>query len=162
MNWAPRTNGSQGHAKFVMLWSDDYRDGHLANFLNWNYTSYRPKGFITYSYPTGTESSGPQKGDLPSAPGVEHCLIPDPNRDLGRWMNIITRIKFSNPGKSEGIFQIWKDGKLILDKQNLPNDLKNGKGGANHTYILGPSQYGFNVDTSIYIDNLAISNKSIK
>ena len=157
-NWAPRDRDAQAHNKGpVMLASDNgWHDSLKAysSYEAWNGTEH-PTGCVSYN-------RGGFRGHRYPQLNGKYFLYPDPAKDLGRWMNIVARIKFATSSDSnDGIFQIWKDGELGLSVTDANNYLLNGKPGGNFGYIFGPADTGFNVDTIIYIDNLVISDKPL-
>jgi hypothetical protein len=163
-NWQPahmdpRAGVTCCHAKGpIMLWSNDYfsTPANLGSFEQWFVPDW-PPATVSYhwagSYQFVDEDSG----------GVsQYCRFPNPETELGRWTNIIARIKFAGTStSSDGVYQLWKDGIPCLDKHDKPNYLRNGTIGVNHMYILGAADMGFVEDTTIYIDNLLISTGPI-
>lgn len=157
-NWAPRDQDAKAHNKGpIMVWSDNGWHDELKSFSSyeaWNDTGW-PTGTVSYN-------RGGSRGHRYPTLNGKYFQYPDPEKDLGRWINIVARIKFATTEDSnDGIFQIWKDGVLGLNITNANNYLKNGKPGANYLYIFGPADMGFFVDTYIYLDNLVITNKPI-
>lgn len=158
-NWTPRDRDAKAHNKGpIMVWADAGWHDDLKSFSSyesWNATGW-PTGTVSYN-------RGGSRGHRYVKLNGKYFQYPDPNNDLGRWMNIVARIKFATTENSnDGIFQLWKDGELGLSITDANNYLKNGRPGANHIYLFGPADTGFNVDTSIYLDNLVISDKPLE
>lgn len=149
-NWVPRERNAKAHNKTVMLWSNIYTDNNYGSWESWNAVDW-PTGTMSYKWGGGSQYIEPP-----------YFQYPDPKKDLGRWMNMIFHLKFSDTANSNnGIYQIWKDGVLGMDKRYKDNYMRDGTGGANHLYLFGPADMGFLVDTVIYMDNLVISTEPI-
>jgi hypothetical protein len=158
-NWAvypPPSNGS--HNKIWVTWTDDYSTGEFDQFEAWQSPDW-PVATVSYAW----LNYGAQYIDAESTyPNGHYCRFPDVTQDLGRWTNFIFHIKISdNSTSNNGMFQIWRNGQLCLDKQGKSNYLRNGRSGINHMFIFGPQDMGFIQDTTVYIDNLTISTMPI-
>ncbi|MEF3691947.1 MAG: hypothetical protein V3574_02755 [Candidatus Moraniibacteriota bacterium] len=79
----------------------------------------------------------------------------------GQWTAVEYRLK-TDTGLGDGAFQMWINGNLEVDAQNIswvgapcsPGYLLNG-------YLMGWSNSGFNEDTSVYIDDIVFSDNYI-
>lgn len=80
---------------------------------------------------------------------------------LGKWTSFEFHIK-KDSGSGDGIFQMYVDGVLVKDQQNLswegapcaPGYFLNG-------YLMGWSNSGFSQDTTVYIDDVVFSDSYI-
>ena len=157
-NWSPRDRDAKAHNKGpIMLWSDNGWHDDLKSYSSyeaWNAENW-PTGIVSYN-------RGGYRGHVHPKLDNSYFYYPNPKKDLGRWVNIVARIKFATSASAnDGIFQIWKDGVLGLDASNVNNYLKNNKPGVNFGYIFGPADTGFNIDTNIYLDNVVISDQPL-
>ena len=149
-NYVPRDRDSGGPNKAVVTWSDSY-DNDNGTFTSLNGTENPP---MTVGYHWS--------GSYMYVDGAPYCLFPDLSSDLGHWINMTWHIKFADTqSSSNGVYEIWKNGVLCLQKTGKPNYLRNGTGGVNHLYLFGPQDIGFINDTSVWIDNLVISSDPI-
>lgn len=81
------------------------------------------------------------------------------DRERGKWVELIMHIRVPSRSDShDGIMQMWKNGELIVDVQNLDCYGGDGKNYFDEIYLLGWSNSGFNQDTCIYIDDLVLSD----
>ena len=81
--------------------------------------------------------------------------------DEGQWMEIIIHMAPSTTGSSgDGIYQVWKNGTLIVNWTNL-NSYGNSANYIDAMYLLGWSNSGFVETTVFYIDDVLISDTEI-
>lgn len=79
----------------------------------------------------------------------------------GRWAAVEVHYKLDS-GSGDGVFQLWVDGTLEINAQNIiwasapcaPGYLLNG-------YLMGWSNSGFSEDTSVYIDDVVFSDSYV-
>lgn len=82
--------------------------------------------------------------------------------DKGKWMQLVAEVKVPTSATSnDGVMKMWKNNQLIVNVTNLPS-----WGGANGNYIdqayfLGWSNSGFSQDTTLYIDDVTVSDSSL-
>ena len=77
---------------------------------------------------------------------------------LGKWIKFKFHRKVASPANNDGILQIWENDVLSIDLQNLNTYPGDGYLNAfTAGYLLGWSNSGFDKETYIYIDDVAIS-----
>ena len=155
-------DGGATNNKFFSFWADSYQgrprgaiqlwhtgvDGSRINIAR----SVGNKDSNSVYYPDSYGGGGYDfKGDTD--------IVKD-DTDRGRWIQMRFHIRVANFGQENGVFEIWKDGTLILqllddpfyDNAGTDNYLKNG-------YLLGWANTAYLVETSIFIDDFSIRSR---
>ena len=142
-------NEADAHNKLMKAFADDDTEGYLGLFEQ-HHDGANNNGEVSYHW-----AGSYFYFDSPK------FHIPDLNTDLGKWTNYIYRIKFADTSSSRnGIFQIWKNGVLKMDVQNV-NNYTAGKPGVNRMFLMGPNDAGHAEETRVYIDNVVISTEPL-
>lgn len=75
--------------------------------------------------------------------------------DLGGWSYWRFHLKISDPGASNGVWRMWKNGDLIVDGTGIANDPSDSDRNKYLTgYLMGWSNSGFDQDTYVWLDDL--------
>jgi hypothetical protein len=152
-NYVHRTQNGASNNKFLAIYRNDYRDPGFQ--VNW---SLNPNGtggsdLSLHRYRNGAE----QEAISPSGGIGKDFLSAD---DLGKWINIIAHVKTpSNESANDGVMQMWKNGVLVCDENELNNYGGQNENYMDELYLLGWSNSGFAEDTIFFIDNIVIDNK---
>ncbi len=80
--------------------------------------------------------------------------------DRGHWLQLRVHVRLADVGVSNGHVQVWKNGALILNADNL--DWYDSTGQANYIvqgYLMGWSNSGFTDTTYVYIDDVSIMDR---
>ncbi|QNK60129.1 cadherin-like beta sandwich domain-containing protein [Paenibacillus sp. PAMC21692] len=85
---------------------------------------------------------------------------------VGEWYSVETRVKLNDPGQSNGIFQVWIDDKLQMNRTDLnwigSYEIGPGKGyGLNWLALENYWNAGTPQDQERYFDNFVISRSKI-
>lgn len=54
------------------------------------------------------------------------------------------------------MIQLWRDGVPVFSVATLPTYPSNGQASVNFGYLLGDANSGFDVTTSVYVDDVTI------
>jgi len=135
-------------------WEDDYSNFALQKmwFESW-WNPGAQAGSVSTAGRTGGSSTGHH---VPTVDG-QPALWPDMEHDLGAWRRITIRVRAPQSSSEMGIFQVWKDGVLILDQERNQWQPESPNHAFNHIYIFGPTGAGHAERVSVYVDNLIIS-----
>jgi hypothetical protein len=77
--------------------------------------------------------------------------------DLGNWLRFRFYFKVGDAGRSNGIFQFWKDDALFISEYGLDNDPVDGQvHGYRKGYVMGHSNSGFLDDTHFFLDQFTV------
>jgi hypothetical protein len=140
-------NGSSNNKGLVFLWSGEY-SGETSTGLHF--------------WPIGSGSSQISVDRNSNNSAVGHILTGNVDLDrrpaaqggdLGRWVNFVIRARTADVSASNGVVQVWKDGKQIVNHTNL-NNWSRTKNYFERGYLLGWANSGFNQNTTLYIDNV--------
>ncbi len=144
------------NTKFFRLWGDNY-NSPIKVGLSINHTMQVGfKARIT-GWPRELSCSG-SIGFIPKQIQTRWKLSKE---YLGKWICFEFHIK-KDAGSGDGMLQMYVNGKLKIDLENLswagapcsPGYFLNG-------YLMGWSNSGFNQDTSVYIDDVVFSTTPI-
>ncbi len=147
-------NGVNSNNKFFILWDQDYTNKHVK--VGFEYRRSQAAGDGD-SYLYGTWCTDTRVCSDWGWPG--HMWDPAFTDAMkGRWVQvrIHTRVADSKAA-ANGMLQLWVDGALRVNMQNL--DLAASAGGNNwfrNGYLMGWSNSGFNQTTSVYVDDFKI------
>lgn len=83
------------------------------------------------------------------------------SREVGRWVCVESRAKLNTPGKSDGLNQLWIDGRLELERKNLNWRGSYDGHGVNAVFLEAYWNNGSPVEQSRWIDNFVVSTKPI-
>lgn len=148
-------NGIDTNNKFFALWDLDYRNKHVLALAQFRRSKVSADGdsFLEGLWCTDT------------IPWCNTGAIWDPaftDANKGRWVQVRIHARVADSKTaSNGVFQIWFDGALRLDVQNIP--MAASAGGNNwfrNGYLMGWANSGFNQTTSIYLDDFKIFRSS--
>ncbi len=81
--------------------------------------------------------------------------------EAGRWVCIESRAKLNTPGKKDGLNQLWIDGRLEIERQDLDWRGNYDRRGINAVFLETYWNKGSPVTQSRWIDNFVISTKPI-
>jgi hypothetical protein len=81
--------------------------------------------------------------------------------EAGRWVCVEARARLNNPGKKDGLNQLWIDGRLEAERKNLDWRGSYTQHGINAIFLEAYWNQGSPVDQSRWIDNFVISTKPI-
>ena len=82
-------------------------------------------------------------------------------RESGYWVLVESRAKLNTPGKSDGINQLWIDGRLECERRNLDFRGNYTKHGINAVFLEAYWNKGSPVNQSRWYDNFVISTRQI-
>lgn len=79
--------------------------------------------------------------------------------DKGAWMEVVVQVKVpSSSSSNDGIVRLWKNGKLVGGVTDLASWGGSGENYISEAYLLGWANSGFNEETVLYIDDVAIGD----
>jgi hypothetical protein len=82
--------------------------------------------------------------------------------DLGQWMEIIMHFKTTSTiGGSDGVAEMWKNGKKIYSRSNIQMSGVSGYNYMDGAYFLGWANSGFATDLDFFIDGVVFANTPI-
>lgn len=145
---------SPNNNKFFKLWADNYTGYTVATGVStWSDAEQNDVYFTEY----GTNLTG---GVGAFSKDRDYAGATDAR--LGKWLKIQIRVKCATAANNDGVIQMWIDGALILDDTALDlypsggvgNFLRNG-------YFMGWMNTGFDSTSSMYIDDVTISDSFI-
>lgn len=87
----------------------------------------------------------------------------DSTEDKGKWHTFIFHLKKADsPNSSNGLIQVWKDGRLRMNITNL-NNYSNGYNAYETGYLMGWANSGYSEteNTYFYIDDVVFSDEPI-
>jgi hypothetical protein len=79
----------------------------------------------------------------------------------GWWVCVEARAKLNTPGKSDGLNQLWIDGRLEAERQNLSWRGNYDEHGINAVFLEAYWNEGSPVDQARWIDNFVVSTEPI-
>ncbi|MHB8346841.1 MAG: heparin lyase I family protein [Acidiferrobacterales bacterium] len=146
-------NGRTDNNKFFALYRDPYTvPGFQVNF------STEPNGSGGSNIEVHYMRNGVDQ--TPLSPWSGRNFIT--SADLGHWHMIVIHIKAPTGNDTDnGVMQLWKDGKQIVDITNLNDWGGTSKNYFNAAYLLGWANSGYTRTTIFYIDNFVISTSPI-
>lgn len=162
-DWAIPLVDGQNHQKLLAIWSSEYSGDTTTPKKPWavfeTNAAENPTMRVTYQVSTDTTINGQTRGNT----GVDD----DENRatlftaaDKGKWINLKWHIKYSQSPTVNGVYELWKDGILVM-RQNVDNHLDDDpNGGYRKLYLYGNAYKGLATESMKYIDNLKISTNS--
>lgn len=150
-----QSDGSSNNKGFIYMWSGDYSSptGPLLGPEFWANSDGSSKGSIRLF------GQGYDKHFWSACPSTIKLS------DRGKWIRIVSHLKYASSANNDGIVQIWKiyeDG-----TRDLSCSITNGAWyvanapGFDSGYLLGWSNSGFSADTSFYIDNVTFATHSL-
>jgi uncharacterized protein YjdB len=150
-------NGTVSNNKFLALWDTAYsidKGGSVRTLLEYRRTSRGADG-DSYMYGMwGTDTR--TAGDYGQPGSGWDPAFTDAMR--GRWVQVRVHAKVADSkAAANGMLQLWVDGALKINMQNL--DLAPGAGGARwfrNGYLMGWANSGFDQNTAVYIDDFKI------
>lgn len=158
-NYKIRDSGGANNNKFISFWEEATGySGPMARNMETSATGVLHKlGYKAKiaGWPHELDCSG-SVGFIPNG---GRAYITD--EMIGNWTCFEHHIKTETAGET-GAFQMWVNGSLVIDDQNLT--WKNGPcspGCINRGYLMGWANSGFDEDTIIYIDDVVFSDKYI-
>jgi hypothetical protein len=140
--------------KFFKLWADSYSPYTVATGVStWSNSTQNDVYFTEY----GTNLTG---GVGPFGKDRDYAGATDAR--LGKWLKVQIRVKCATAANNNGVIQMWIDDVMILNDTALNlypsggigNHLRNG-------YLMGWMNSGFDVTSSMYIDDVTISDAFI-
>lgn len=146
------------NTKLFYLWGNSYKND--MNKVGIEYDKNMHFGFKAKEtgWPNFSPSCSGSTGFINTYPKTSTSIS-----DIkGRWAEIEIHTR-RDTGSGDGIFQMWIDGNLEIDAQNIawigaPCGLNKF---FKHGYFMGWSNSGFNEDTAVYIDDVVFSTKYI-
>jgi hypothetical protein len=81
--------------------------------------------------------------------------------ESGRWVCVESHVKLNSPGKSDGVFELWLDGKLEAARTNLDWHGKWTDYGINAVFLENYWNQGSAKKQARWFDNFVISTKPI-
>ena len=147
---------SANNKAFVHLWTGEYSGGRGLG-AGFEVQPDGAGGSIVDFHPFRPDSSH-LRDPIRGGKGIELS-------DRGTWVEFICQIKAASPANNDGIARVWKTPqggtkKLIFERTDVK--LYNADGNYfEHGYLLGWSNSGFTNTTTLYIDNVVISNSAI-
>jgi uncharacterized protein YjdB len=147
-------NGVVGNNKFFALWDVDYSHKNVSAFVETRRSNTAGNG-DSYLYGLwGSDTRPTSAWDHPN--GTWEPAITDALR--GRWTQIRLHVKLADSkAAANGMIQVWANGVLRVDMQNL--DLAASPGGNQffrYGYLLGYANSGFDQTTNLYVDDFRI------
>jgi hypothetical protein len=149
LNYSHRSPASPGNNKFFII--DDLTGAHYLDVEAWPTSGGNDRLGMQWKY------NGVAQGWR--YPTTEVSL--GNASDRGLWHHYVFHHKVSSgPTANDGMFQLWKNGVLVMNFQNLPNYTP----GANYFergYIFGASNSGFTPDTILRMANVKFSSSPL-
>jgi hypothetical protein len=147
-------NGVDSNNKFFVLWDVDYVNKHVRAMFEYRRSRTGADGDSNLYGMWGTDTRA--SGDY-GWPG--HMWDPAFTDAMkGRWVQIRIHTKVADSkAAANGMVQLWADGVLRVNMQNL--DLAASAGGNNYFkngYLMGWSNSGFNQTSAVYVDDFKI------
>jgi uncharacterized protein YjdB len=150
-------NGTVSNNKFLALWDTAYsidKGGSVRTVLEYRRTSSAAEG-DSYMYGMwGTDTR--TAGDYGQPGSGWDPAFTDALR--GRWVQVRVHAKVADSkAAANGMLQLWVDGALKINMQNL--DLAPNAGGARwfrNGYLMGWANSGFDQNTAVYVDDFRI------
>jgi hypothetical protein len=150
-NYYHRDSPSSDNNKGFYLWSGEYNNGAdvLVSASWWRMDDGSTK--MMGNWKTNSETSKHYNDeDLDS-------VIIDLESDLGRWHDIVIRVRIADPGIPNGALQVWKNDSPIWSDTSIENYAADSSmNGVEKGYLLGWSNSGFDEDTKLLIDDFII------
>jgi hypothetical protein len=154
-----RSGGLGPNNKFIRLWKGDKSDGAMGyqrQYVKAGASSYRQGSDSVESIGAeyGSDSAATGRYNLPSL----SAAITDSER--GRWLKFRFVAKAASAsGVNDGVIELYRDDVLAFRSTTVPLYASNGTVPAfEYGYLLGAANSGFDVDTSVYIDDVTISS----
>ncbi len=157
-----RVPSSSGNDKFFTIWADNYQGMPRAVFQTWptgsngdNFMNIgRTEGnntaqgyYDTVLYPD--TSSSYQTGTYGNHAGFVGADV-----TRGQWAQIRIHIKVADVNQSNGEEEMWINGQPVIQILNDPYYDPSGQTNyQSHGYLMGWANSGFNVNTSVFIDD---------
>lgn len=155
-NYYHRPDVPSNNKAFVHLWSGDYNTGKGLGG-GFEIQADGAGGSIIDFHPFRPDSSH-LRDTIRGGKGIEPS-------DRGKWVEFICQIKAASSSNNNGIARVWKTPqggtkKLIFERTDVK--LYNADGNFfERGYLLGWANSGFTNTTTLYIDNVVISNSAI-
>jgi nitrous oxidase accessory protein NosD len=144
---ADGVNGWTGRMMWRTDFTGDSGDPEQLTAEGISYAKYTHSGFAQ----DGTQED---KAYWTGADGARTVL------HSGVWYKVAQRVKMNTPGAFDGVLQIWIDGELVLDQQDLRfrlvNDLKIDQMYFS-TFFGGNEDWATSKDETVYFDDFQIS-----
>jgi hypothetical protein len=158
-NYTIRDSGGGNNNKFISFWEDSSGySGPMARNMESTGTGSN-HGLAYKAKIDGWPSELTCSGGVGFLPDGDSASIS--NDMTGSWTCIEHHIKVETDNEP-GAFQMWIDGELVIDNQNLTwVDGPCEPGYINRGYLMGWANSGFDEDTYIYIDDVVMSDSYI-
>lgn len=149
-NYHHRREQGGDNNKFFAIYNNNYQPGFQVNF------SLHPRSdggsnLAIHYYRNGREE--------PFISNRDALFTPE---DFGKWHRIVMHFKVaSSTNASDGVQELWKNGRSIMSIKNLANGGPAGLNYMDEAYIWGWANSGFNENTHIYVDDVVISTSPI-
>ena len=168
--YSPGFDFGPGHFKQFIIGTQDERRHDEACCLPWaaHYiTTIVERGAVLQAEGYNKQSSSSPRFDV--NPNVGGYSDTNPFRvQTGRWYVLEVRRRLNDPGVDNGVFQMWMDGALVSDYQNVRFRVPaSGAFGTNFTYgtnfaiLTDYSTYPVNAAQSVYYDDVKMSTSYI-
>lgn len=148
-------NGIDTNNKFFALWDVDYRNRHVMVLAQTRRSLKAADGDSYMEALWCTDTTG-----WCNTGALWDPVFTDAHR--GRWVQVRIHARVADSKTAaNGVFQMWVDGALGVNLQNLP--LAASAGGNNwfrNGYLMGWANSGFTQTTSVYLDDFKIFRSS--
>ncbi len=148
--------------KLFTLWADSYSADPLVVYQTWS-NGTTGNNFLNYG---GTEAdpTHPALVLYPDTSGTtitgtygNHYMYVGDGVKRGQWTQMRFHLKVADYGQKNGEEEVWVNGKQVLQTLNLPlYDPTNTANYFAHGYLMGWANSGFNVNTSVFIDDFKL------
>lgn len=150
-----RTPSSDNSKGYFMFWSGEYNNRSNTLIASSWWPSGDGNTVMNGQWKTNTETSQHYREESLSAMAIDRTT------DLGKWQDVVVRVKVADHLTSNGAVQVWKNNELIysnLEVDNYSED--NIKNGIEKGYLLGWSNAGFDTETKMMIDDFVIGESA--
>ncbi len=145
---SPSSDNNKG---YIMAWSGTYNDGSnvLVSTSWWHDESGNTVQMGNWK--TNTQTSEHYEEQTYNAMAVNLT------EDLGKWQEVVIRIKVADHNQANGALQVWKNGEPNISFEGIENYSKDGiRNGIEKGYVLGWSNSGFDEDTYLLVDDFVL------
>ena len=148
-NYFHRIPIGSGNNKFLIMWNDVYSSSQYFDLEVWPRGSGDGSDKVSFN----SKYNGVAQGHV--FPSQDWTLgAPD---DRGRWHTYVLHFKLATSAiANDGAMQVWKNGVLVMNFENLPHYTPGANYFANG-YVFGASNSGFTEDTELRLDDVVFA-----